>query len=55
MQASGFKVDHYTLCIMIKTMKRVNNHKDVVLGLELLDQADIGVCSGERELLQRGQ
>ena len=41
MEASGLNVDHYTLSIMSKAMKRINIPKEVVRALELLDQADI--------------
>ena len=39
------QVDRYTLSIKMKAIKRVNYPKDVVLALELLNQANIYVCS----------
>lgn len=47
MKKSGVAVDHYTVSIMMKSLKRGNNPKEVVRCLELLDQAKIDVCSDE--------
>merc|ERR1719277_771136 len=47
MRESGVAVDHYTISIMMKALKRANNPRDVVPSLELLDQANIDVCSDE--------
>jgi len=47
MRASGARVDHYTISIMMKAMKRANNPKDIVRALELLDESHIDVCSDE--------
>jgi len=47
MRASGVKIDHFTISIMMKALKRVNNPRDVSRSLELLDQANIDVCSDE--------
>jgi len=47
MRASGVKVDHYTMSIMMKAMKRVSNPKDIARCLRLLDDAKVDVCSDE--------
>jgi len=47
MRASGVKIDHFTISIMMKALKRVNNPRDVARSLDLLDQANIDVCSDE--------
>lgn len=47
MEKSGVAVDHYTISILMKALKRVNNPWDVVRSLELLDRSGIDVCSDE--------
>jgi len=47
MEHKGVPVDHYTICIMMKALKRVQDPKDVGRALELLDRSGIAVCSDE--------
>lgn len=46
MQQNGF-VDHYTLSIMMKAMKKVHNGKHLKRALELLSSTGIKACSDE--------
>ena len=46
MQEKGF-VDHYTVSIMMKVMKKVHNGKHLQRALELLSSTGIKVCSDE--------
>jgi pentatricopeptide repeat protein len=47
MEKSGVKVDHYTISIMMKSLKKARNHGDVQRALALLDRTEIQVCSDE--------
>merc|ERR1719284_311259 len=47
MKRSGVKVDHYTISILMKALKKVKNQKDVARTLELLDSTGMDVCSDE--------
>mmetsp|Transcript_50540 Transcript_50540/g.156405 ORF Transcript_50540/g.156405 Transcript_50540/m.156405 type:complete len:1063 (-) Transcript_50540:142-3330(-) len=47
MERNGVAVDHYTISIMMKAMKRVKNPKDVAKVLSLMDRSGINVCSDE--------
>jgi len=47
MQKNGVPVDHYTLSIMMKALKKVKNPRQVAKALELLDSSKINVCSDE--------
>jgi len=47
MKRSGVKVDHYTISIMMKALKKVKNQKDVSRTLDLLDSTGLDVCSDE--------
>jgi len=47
MERNGVKVDHYTISIMMKALKKVKDPKDVIRALELLDRSGVDVCSDE--------
>lgn len=47
MEDSGIKVDHYTISIMMKSLKKIQRPKDLKRALELLDRSGIDVCSDE--------
>ncbi|CAK0824769.1 unnamed protein product [Prorocentrum cordatum] len=48
MEKSGVKVDHYTISIMMKSLKKARNNHDVQRALALLDRTGtIEVCSDE--------
>lgn len=47
MERRGVSVDHYTVSIMMKALKRVKDPKDVGRALELLDRSGVDVCSDE--------
>jgi len=47
MERAGVAVDHYTISIMMKALKKVRNQKDVGLALQLLDRAGLDVCADE--------
>jgi pentatricopeptide repeat protein len=47
MEKAGVAVDHYTISIMMKALKRVKDPKDVHRALELLDRSGVDVCSDE--------
>lgn len=47
MERAGIAVDHYTISIMMKALKKVKNPKDVSQALELLDRAGLDVCADE--------
>jgi len=47
MEKNGVAVDHYTISIMMKSLKKVRNSKDVSRTLALLDRVNIDVCSDE--------
>jgi pentatricopeptide repeat protein len=47
MQSNNVPVDHYTISIMMKSLKKARNPKQVVKTLELLDSSGIDVCSDE--------
>merc|ERR1719189_2699576 len=47
MERSGVAVDHYTISIMMKALKKVQNPKDVAKALALFDRSGLDVCSDE--------
>ena len=47
MEKAGVAVDHYTISIMMKALKKTRNPKDVNLVLQLLDRAGLDVCADE--------
>merc|ERR1719265_655586 len=47
MEKNDVKVDHYTISIMMKALKKVKDPKDVGRALELLDRSGVDVCSDE--------
>lgn len=47
MERSGLQPDHYTLSIMLKSLKKVNGPKDVARCFELLDRSLMDICSDE--------
>jgi len=47
MQEKHVPVDHYTVSIMMKSLKKAKNPKQVVKTLELLDSSGLEVCSDE--------
>jgi len=47
MEKAGVAVDHYTISIMMKALKKVRNQKDLSLALQLLDRAGLDVCEDE--------
>jgi pentatricopeptide repeat protein len=47
MDRNGVAVDHYTLSIMMKSLKKVRDPKDVGRALALLDRSEIDACSDE--------
>lgn len=47
MQSRGVAVDHYTISIMMKALKKVKDPRDVSRALALLDNAGLDVCSDE--------
>lgn len=47
MQHKGVKVDHYTISIMMKAMKKSRYPRQIARALELLDSSKIDVCSDE--------
>jgi len=47
MQSNNVPVDHYTISIMMKSLKKAKNPKQVVKTLELLDSSGLDVCSDE--------
>lgn len=47
MQSKGIAVDHYTISIMMKALKRAKDPRDVARALALLDNAGLDVCSDE--------
>merc|ERR1719277_2340220 len=47
MEGSGVKVDHYTVSIMMKALKRYGGPREVERILKLLDDAGLDVCSEE--------
>lgn len=47
MERNGVAVDHYTISIMMKALKRVKNPRDVAKALALLDRSGIDICSDE--------
>jgi len=47
MQNNNVPVDHYTLSIMMKSLKKARNPKQVMKTLELLDSSSLDVCSDE--------
>eukprot|EP00747_Dinoflagellata_sp_TGD_P118012 gnl/TRDRNA2_/TRDRNA2_172723_c1_seq1.p1 gnl/TRDRNA2_/TRDRNA2_172723_c1~~gnl/TRDRNA2_/TRDRNA2_172723_c1_seq1.p1 ORF type:complete len:1016 (+),score=262.65 gnl/TRDRNA2_/TRDRNA2_172723_c1_seq1:94-3141(+) len=47
MEKSGVPVDHYTLSIMMKALKKVRSPKDVGRALALLDRASVNICGDE--------
>merc|ERR1719482_642935 len=47
MEKSGVAVDHFTISIMMKALKKVKDQQDVYRALELLDRTNIEVCSDE--------
>jgi pentatricopeptide repeat protein len=47
MVKSGVQVDHFTISIMMKALKKGNNSRDVGRALSLLDKSGIDVCSDE--------
>jgi len=47
MERSSVKVDHYTISIMMKALKKIRSPKDVNLALQLFDRTKINVCSDE--------
>eukprot|EP00443_Scrippsiella_acuminata_P049481 CAMPEP_0115431788 /NCGR_PEP_ID=MMETSP0271-20121206/31754_1 /TAXON_ID=71861 /ORGANISM="Scrippsiella trochoidea, Strain CCMP3099" /LENGTH=1046 /DNA_ID=CAMNT_0002857085 /DNA_START=146 /DNA_END=3284 /DNA_ORIENTATION=+ len=47
MERSGVAVDHYTISIMMKALKKSNNSRDVSRALSLLDRSGIDVYSDE--------
>merc|ERR1719468_1286108 len=47
MEKAGVAVDHYTISIMMKALKKVRNQKDVSQALQLLDRAGLDVCADE--------
>lgn len=47
MQQKGVRVDHYTISIMMKAMKKSRHPRQIARALELLDSSNIDVCSDE--------
>lgn len=47
MERSGVAVDHFTLAIMMKGLKKNDNWKDVARALDLLDRSGVDVCANE--------
>mmetsp|Transcript_43732 Transcript_43732/g.136783 ORF Transcript_43732/g.136783 Transcript_43732/m.136783 type:complete len:1055 (-) Transcript_43732:65-3229(-) len=47
MERNGVVVDHYTISIMMKALKKVKNPRDVARALALLDRSNIDICSDE--------
>jgi len=47
MQQKNVPVDHYTVSIMMKSLKKARNPMQVVKTLELLDSSGLDVCSDE--------
>jgi len=47
MEHDGIGIDHYTISIMMKALKRIRNSKDVAKALALLDRSGLDVCSDE--------
>jgi len=47
MEKSGVKVDHYTVSIMMKSLKKVKAPRDVARALALLDRSNLDVYSDE--------
>jgi len=47
MERKGVAVDHYTISIMMKALKRVKDPKDVGRALDLLDRSGVDVYSDE--------
>lgn len=47
MQQNNVPVDHYTISIMMKSLKKARNPKQVMKTLELLDTSGLDVCSDE--------
>jgi len=47
MEESGVAVDHFTLSIMMKALKKVKNYKDLDMVFALLDRTKLNVCSDE--------
>jgi pentatricopeptide repeat protein len=47
MESNGVPVDHYTISIMMKALKKVKDPKDVARALQLLDRSGVDVCSDE--------
>jgi len=47
MQSKGVPVDHYTISILLKALKKVRIPKDIGRVLDLLDRSGVDVCSDE--------
>merc|ERR1719453_373875 len=47
MERAGVVVDSYTISIMMKSLKKIKDPKDVGRALELLDRSGVEVCSDE--------
>jgi pentatricopeptide repeat protein len=47
MEQNGVPVDHYTLSIMMKALKKVKDPRDVARALDLLDRSGVNVNSDE--------
>mmetsp|Transcript_51436 Transcript_51436/g.110068 ORF Transcript_51436/g.110068 Transcript_51436/m.110068 type:complete len:1039 (-) Transcript_51436:95-3211(-) len=47
MESSGTSVDHYTVSIMLKALKKVRSPSEVSRSLALLDRSGVDVCSDE--------
>merc|ERR1719217_275744 len=47
MERSGVAIDHFTVAIMLKGMKKVEDRKYVGRALDLLDRSGVDVCSNE--------
>merc|ERR1719265_1973661 len=47
MERAGVVVDSYTISIMMKSLKKIKDPKDVTRALDLLDRSGVDVCSDE--------
>jgi pentatricopeptide repeat protein len=47
MEKSNVPVDHYTISIMMKALKKAKDSKDVSRALELLDRSGVNACSDD--------
>ena len=47
METAGVAIDHFTLSIMMKALKKVKNYKDLDMIFALVDRTKLNVCSDE--------